>query len=228
MKFRNTLTGLAVLALLATTGLSSATAAPTKSPDAVAVAPTPENAKKAELISREIATSADPKAAERALSAFDRALLKAFNTVTGTVNLPEVTTPAPGPGEGATLVKGDKREMTLMAAGCWNTSYSYAQTNAFGNWLYKLTVSGGFCSNGSYVYASWFNGTWGETYWIGWRDGGQQYSNAIIAGGSARIVGQRAFYYGVGGWDIQSNYPCIRIFGYSSGGTGADLSCNPW
>jgi hypothetical protein len=110
----------------------------------------------------------------------------------------------------------------------WNISNAYAATNVFGSWLYKITVSGGFCTNGSYVYSKWFNGSWGETFWIGWRDGGQTYSNSVIAGGSARIVGQRAFYYGVGGWDVQSAYPCLRLFGYWNGGTGADRSCNPW
>ena len=96
MKFRNTITGLAVLALLGTTSLTSATAAPPAATD-TAVAPTPENAKKAERISREVGSSANPKAAEKALNASDRALLKAFNTVTRTEALPEVTTPAAGP-----------------------------------------------------------------------------------------------------------------------------------
>jgi hypothetical protein len=65
-----------------------------------AVAPTPENAKKAERISKQVGNSANPKAAEKALSASDRALLKAFNTVTRTVDLPEAKTPASGPGAG--------------------------------------------------------------------------------------------------------------------------------
>jgi hypothetical protein len=192
--------------------------------------PTPENAKKAERISREVGSSANPKAAEKALNASDRALLKAFNTVTRTEVLPEVTTPAAGPGAGSTPVTaGTGPTMTLMAAsGCWNVSQSSVARNVFGSWLYKLTVSGGFCTNGSYVYSKWFNGSWGETFWIGWRDGGQTYSNSVIAGGSARIVGQRVFIYGVGGWDVQSSYPCVRLFGYWNGSTGADTSCNPW
>jgi hypothetical protein len=98
----------------------------------------------------------------------------------------------------------------------------------FGSWLYKITVSGGFCTNGSYVYSKWFNGSWGDTFWIGWRNGGQTYANSVIASGSARIVGQRAFYYGVGGWDVPSACPCLRLFGYWNGGTGADRACNPW
>jgi hypothetical protein len=229
VKFRNTITGLAVLALLGTTSLTSATAAPPAATD-TAVAPTPENAKKAERISREVGSSANPKAAEKALNASDRALLKAFNTVTRTEALPEVTTPAAGPGAGSTPVTaGTGPTMTLMAAsGCWNVSQSSVARNVFGSWLYKLTVSGGFCTNGSYVYSKWFNGSWGETFWIGWRDGGQTYSNSVIAGGSARIVGQRVFIYGVGGWDVQSSYPCVRLFGYWNGSTGADTSCNPW
>ena len=118
--------------------------------------------------------------------------------------------------------------MTLMAAGGGRKSHSSVARNVFGSWLYRVTVSGGFCTTGSYVYSSWFNGTWGETFWIGWRDGGQTYSNAVISGGSARIVGQRAFYYGAGGWDVQSARPCVRVIGYWNGGTGADRSCNPW
>jgi hypothetical protein len=39
-----------------------------------------------------------------------------------------------------------------------NISNAYAATNVFGSWLYKITVSGGFCTNGSYVYSKWFNG----------------------------------------------------------------------
>jgi hypothetical protein len=100
VKFRNTITGLAVLALLATTGLTTASAAPAAPPDATAVAPTPENAKKAERISKQVGNSANPKSAEKALNASDRALLKAFNTVTRTVDLPEAKTPASGPGAG--------------------------------------------------------------------------------------------------------------------------------
>lgn len=182
----------------ATTGLASANAAPAAPPDAAAVAPTPENAKKAERIQKQVGNSANPRAAEKALNASDRALLKAFNTVTNTLLLAETKTPTSGPGAGSTPVEGGPT-MGIMAAGCWNVSHSSVARNAFGSWLYKRTVSGGFCTNRSYVYSKWFNGSWGETYWIGWRDGGQTYANAVIASGSARIVGQRAVYHGVGG-----------------------------
>lgn len=67
-----------------------------------------------------------------------------------------------------------------------------------------------------------------KTFAIGWRDNGQVPSHAIISGGSARIVGQREFKLGVGGWDVSSPRPCVRIIGYGDGGTGADQSCSPW
>jgi hypothetical protein len=64
----------------------------------------------------------------------------------------------------------------------------------------------------------------------GWcrHQGDRHVGNAIISGGSARIVGQREFKLGVGGWDVSSPRPCVRLIGYGNGGTGADLSCNPW
>ncbi|WP_284751433.1 hypothetical protein [Arthrobacter sp. efr-133-R2A-120] len=75
-------------------------------------------------------------------------------------------------------------QLGTLASGGWNTSSWVIGTNAFGGWLYKLTVSGGWCGNGSSATRSWFNSTWGETFAIGWRDNGQVSSHAIISGGS--------------------------------------------
>lgn len=231
MKLKSVM-GFGVAALLFTFSAAPASATPAEGPEAPpalsqGVENTPSNAAKAKLVSEAVMTSADPQAAVAALSPTDQRLFKAYNTVVEVKPGPTTYSPADSKARRTQLTAGTG-EVTLMAAGCWNTSAYYVGTNAFGGWLWKSTVSGGFCTNGSYATSSWLNGTWGETYAPGWRNGNQLYTKAVLAYGQARIVGQREFILGVGGWDVQHQQPCIRLIGYGNGGTGADTSCNPW
>lgn len=109
---------------------------------------TPSNAAKAKLVSEAVMTSADPQAAVAALSPTDQKLFKAYNTVVEVKPGPTTYSPADSKARRTQLTAGTG-EVTLMAAGCWNTSAYYVGTNAFGGWLWKSTVSGGFCTNGS-------------------------------------------------------------------------------
>ena len=232
MKWKSVL-GFGVATLLFLFSAAPASAAPTEGSQAnvpsvsQGVEKTPANAAKAKSISEAVMTSADPQAAAAALSPADQELFKAYNTVVEVKPSSTTYSPADSKARRTQLTAGTGG-IILMAAGCWNTSSYVVGTNAFGGWLWKSTVSGGFCTNGSSATASWLNGTWGETYAVGWRNGNQLYTNAILAYGQARIVGQREFILGVGGWDVQHSQPCIRLIGYGNGGTGADLSCNPW
>lgn len=230
MNVRKILACLAVSALLvaSTTAPAVAGAGTKVTGTPASVESTPENAAKAEAVARKVFESGNPEFAAKALGADEVKLFEAYNTVTNVISSPKNYSPADSLARQFTLKGITPAEFGALASGCWNTSSWMIGTNAFGGWLYKLTVSGGWCANGWSATSTWFNGSWGETFAIGWRDNGQVYSNAIISGGSARIVGQREFKLGVGGWDVSSPRPCVRLIGYGNGGTGADLSCNPW
>lgn len=230
MNVRKILAGLAISALLVVFPAAPAMAdAGTKAKGIPAsVENTLEEAAKAEAVARKVFESENPELTVKSLGTDELRLFEAYSTVTNVITSPEDYSPADSLAQQSTLKEITPAQFGTLASGCWNTSSWMIGTNAFGAWLYRLTVSGGWCANGWSAISSWFNGSWGETFAIGWRDNGQVSSNAIISGGTARIGGQREFKLGVGGWDVSSPPPCVRLLGYGNGGTGADLSCSPW
>ena len=111
----------------------------------------------------------------------------------------------------------------LGDSGCWNVSNAYASTNVFGSWLYKITVSGGFCTNGFYVYSKWFNGSWGETTGSAGATAARPTPTPLspTAGWNRGTTGLLLWRGRLG---FRSAYPCLRLIGYWNGGTGADRS----
>ncbi|MDP9905890.1 hypothetical protein [Arthrobacter bambusae] len=188
----------------------------------------PKEAAKAEAVARKVFESDNPELAAKSLGSEELGLFEAYSAVANVISSPKSYAPADSLAKKSTLKGITPAQFGTLASGCWNTSSWVIGTNAFGGWLYKLTVSGGWCGNGSSATHSWFNGTWGETFAIGWRDNGQVSRHAIISGGSAKIVGQREFKLGVGGWDVSSPRPCVRIIGHGNGQKGDDQSCSPW
>lgn len=72
--------------------------------------------------------------------------------------------------------------------------------------------------------AGYRSGT-GEALIFGWRYNGVIQHDAAAVGNTGRAFNQHSFTLDVGGWTVDSSYPCLRGFGDYRGGTSADYGC---
>lgn len=118
------------------------------------------------------------------------------------------------------------REFSTLATGCWVGSTSRTGKNVFGNDLWRLYLSAGWCASNSTVTSAYRASSTGETYWIGWVHQGRIGGQSGVVSNQGRTWVQHRFTYGIGGWDAQTQDPCLRIRGTGSGTVSADLVCS--
>ena len=136
----------------------------------------------------------------------------------------------PAPQNAAALLSSSAAEvagLTLspLATGCWTQRWSGSAKAAAGNTLYTYYTVGGWCASGSAVTDAWLSGAGGQTSTPGWRYAGVIGSDAGIVSNLGRSYSQEQFILSVGGWDVQSPAPCIRVSGTASGTSSAQYAC---
>ena len=112
-----------------------------------------------------------------------------------------------------------------MATGCWAQRWSGNARSAAGNVLYTYYTNGGWCSAGSTVTSAWLADAGGETSTPGWRYDGVVKTGAGVVSNQGRSFAQHRFVLRVGGWDVQSPSPCLRVSGTSSGTSSGTYTC---
>ncbi|WP_024285223.1 hypothetical protein [Cellulomonas sp. KRMCY2] len=112
-----------------------------------------------------------------------------------------------------------------MSTGCWTQRWNGSARSAAGNVLYTYYTSGGWCSTGSTVTRAWLAEAGGETSTPGWRYDGVVKSGAGVVSNQGRSYAQHRFVLRVGGWDVQSPSPCLRVSGTSGGTSSGAYTC---
>ncbi len=193
--------------------------------DASSVIDSAANESVALSVSERLLASDDPAAVFSSLTTAEQSAFKAYAVVDRVETKTEYTPADAVARESASVGLLPDETYAPQATGCWvATTYTYGK-NVLGNDLWRVQLNGGWCSSGSSVYSSWLDGSWGQTYWIGWTHQGRVGSGSGIVSNQGRTWVQHKFTYGTGGWDIQTQLPCLRVKGASSGSATSDLVC---
>lgn len=117
------------------------------------------------------------------------------------------------------------RSVSPMATGCWSQRWNGNARSAAGNVLYTYFTTGGWCSSGTSVTSAWLADASGQTSTPGWRYDGVVKSGAGVVSNQGRSYAQHRFVLRVGGWDVQSPSPCLRVSGTSGGTSSGTHTC---
>jgi hypothetical protein len=115
--------------------------------------------------------------------------------------------------------------LSALATGCWTQRWSGSAKAAAGNTLYTYYTTGGWCASGSTITSAWVADAGGETSTPGWRYDGVVATGSGIVSNQGRSYSQSTFVLSVGGFDVQSASPCVRVLGRTSGSSSAQYSC---
>lgn len=196
-----------------------ATAGPTS------VAKTHSNESAARSIAERVLASDDPAAYFASLRPTEQSIFKAYVMVDHTVTNFEYR-PA-NTAANASAKKGivPNRTYSPQATGCWVAVATVDGLNAFGAVMWRVQLNGGWCASGSAVYSAWLDGSWGQTYGLGWTHEGRIGSGSGVVSNQGRTWVQHKFTWGTGGWIIQTQTPCARVKGLGSGSAASDTVC---
>lgn len=163
----------------------------------------------------EVMNSPDPKATYDALTAgeratFDRFMVPAARTSNATITSIGAATAGAPAGINA----------------CWRGYADASDQAAAGNTLYTFHIVWDWCASGTTV--TWVGRTdvWAETSTPGWRIDYARWRQSGVVYNEGRVVGEFLFILGVGGWDIQHAYRCLRGGGRWNGTVWADRGCS--
>jgi hypothetical protein len=117
------------------------------------------------------------------------------------------------------------RTVSPMSSGCWTIRWDGWAKAAAGNTLYTYYHVGYWCSSGSSITAASTAAAGGETSTPGWRYEGVINESHGIVSNQGRSYTQQKFVLGVGGWDVQSPTPCLRVNGLTNGTATGSSTC---
>jgi hypothetical protein len=180
-------------------------------------------------------SAANPQATFNALSANDKAAFESYflpaTTVEKVTLTPLDSTAMHAVDTGAVALVYSSTEaasnaMAAAASGCWGNYVKSTAHAALGNAIWDTYTEGTWCYSGSTVTSATFSRSWSTIAAVGWRDSGQLGAGSGVVSNKAKIWSQRKMIFGSGGWDIQTQTPCLRMIGSASGGTTASSTCS--
>lgn len=115
--------------------------------------------------------------------------------------------------------------LLATATGCWYSTAEGWVQNRYGANVLSFTLSWNWCANGTTVTSSTYSSGTGETHILGWVYHGVIASDAIVIANTGRAFNQHSFSLNVGGWDVDSTYPCMRGYGDYIGNSSAEYAC---
>ncbi len=180
-------------------------------------------------------SAANPRTAFNALSANDKAAFESYflpATTEENVTLTPLDSAATNAVHAGTVAldysstEAASKALAAAGSGCWGNYVRDTAHAALGNAIWDTYTEGTWCYSGSSVTSASFSRSWSTIAMVGWRDGGQLGAGSGVVSNQARIWSQRKMIFGAGGWDIQTQEPCLRMNGSASGSTGASATCS--